>query len=108
MKKLAIAMIILFCPVVAFAGNLGLIGFDKPYTSSDLQKRYDYSSGTTVIYQGAAIPGVLSTTARWQIKKYDYDGNDNVVRIDYAESTNGYQNTWADRTGYTYGADTDW
>jgi len=74
---------------------------DVPLASLDMLQLFEYT-GTSLTYHGVAKPGTATSAARWQIKKYTYDGNGNVTSIKFADGTNDYVAVWDNRAGYTY------
>jgi len=67
----------------------------------------DYLSGTNLIYKGYARVGSLTSAPVWQIAFITYDGNNNVLSIQWPQNasgnaTNDYEFIWANRASYTY------
>jgi hypothetical protein len=73
-----------------------------PFGSDDLQAEVDYLTGNYPIYIGRARPGAATSAAEWQIKKFTYDGNNNVLRWKFADNVNDYNKVWDNRAGYSY------
>ena len=51
-------------------------------------------------YEGTALPGTLTSTAAWQIKRFNLTGNPLVVQ--WADGDNFMNNIWDNRTSLTY------
>lgn len=66
-----------------------------------MQARYEYS-GSAIVYAGFAPPGASESDALWVVKKYSYDGSDNLVKITFAGGSKAFDKTWSDRAGYSY------
>jgi hypothetical protein len=63
--------------------------------------------GTNLIYGGFAKPGSRTSDPVWQIVRLTYDVNNNLLRLEYPQRTNGvgssdYEFEWDDRVLYTY------
>ena len=54
------------------------------------------------IYIGKAVPGALSSDAKWQIKKCTYDANNSVTEVRWADLTPAFTKVWDDRATYDY------
>lgn len=69
------------------------------------QQIFDYSGGTTgaPIYIGWAVPGVATSAAKWKIRKFTYDGNGQILNIQFAKNDVGFNFVWDNRATYTYG-----
>jgi hypothetical protein len=46
---------------------------------SNQQGRFDYLTGTTVIYAGYAPKGLATSVTSWLLQKFSYDSNNNVT-----------------------------
>ncbi len=67
--------------------------------SLDLYKKVlDYDISGNLIYIGVAKPGVLKSSADWQIKKLVYDGSNNLTDVLFADGNTEFDNIWDDRT----------
>ena len=68
------------------------------------QQIFDYQGGTTgaPIYIGLATPGVAVTDAKWKIRKFTYDGNGQILQIQFANGDVGFNAVWNNRTSLTY------
>lgn len=76
-------------------------------SSEDMTFRGDYGAGTTLIYRGFARPGSLTSAAVWQIAKMTYDGNSNILTIQWAQDSFGHASSeyifiWDNRASLTY------
>lgn len=60
------------------------------------------SDGKQTIYVGEADPGTLKASARWRIKKFTLDVNDNPTDIQWATGNRNFDKVWNSRTTYTY------
>jgi len=63
--------------------------------------------GTNLIYAGFAKPGSPTSSAVWQIMRLTYDVNNNLLRLEYPQRTNGvgssdYEFEWDDRGLYVF------
>lgn len=67
------------------------------------QQILDYQGGSLVVYVGWSTPGVATSDAKWKIRKFTYDGNNNVTQIRYAGKDVGFNQIWDNRTTLTYG-----
>lgn len=60
-------------------------------------------------YIGKTVPGELRARPVWQITRFVYDVNSNVLRSVFAKSgtneTNGFQHVWDNRATLLYGAE---
>jgi len=76
-----------------------LVGLSDRYTSL-----IAYTAGGLVEYIGYALPGTAITALKWQIRKLTYSGN-NVISIQFADSTAKFDKRWDKRADgtYTYG-----
>jgi len=74
---------------------------DLPLAHLDMQQLFEYT-GTSLTYHGVAKPGTATSAAGWQIKKYTYDGNGNILTLKFAAGTNDYVAVWDNRASYTY------
>jgi hypothetical protein len=59
-------------------------------------------SGSNLEYLGKADIGTATTSSGWQIKKFTYDGSNNLTDIQYAEGTDAFDKIWDNRIGYSY------
>ena len=73
-------------------------------SSPGYQQIFDYAGGTTgqAIYIGWATPGVPTSANKWKIRKLTYDGNGQVLNIQFASGDVGFNFVWDNRTTYTY------
>ena len=64
----------------------------------------DYAGGTSgqPIYVGWATPGVATSDAKWKIRKFTYDGNNQLTNIQFANGDVGFNAKWDDRASIAY------
>ena len=53
-------------------------------------------------YRGRAAPGYGTDEAKWQIVKFFYDGDGNMIKKIYADGNAGFVHVYDDRASYTY------
>ncbi|WP_169829529.1 hypothetical protein [Desulfatibacillum aliphaticivorans] len=73
-----------------------------PYSTGDLTTKIEYDGNGNPLYVGLAAPGSSPSSACWQIKKFTYDGSQNVTDVEFAEGSNAYDRVWDNRASYTY------
>lgn len=78
-----------------------------PSSFSDLAFQGAYT-GTNLIYGGFARPGSSTADEVWKIFFCTYDGDSNLLSIEWPENATGnpsndYAFAWDDRATYTYG-----
>lgn len=56
------------------------------FNSEGVTIKLDYDGGTNAIFIGEAMPGTLTSNARWRIRKLTYDGNDHVTDVQWANA----------------------
>jgi len=71
-----------------------------PDTVQGCKKRFEYSGGK-LLYEGTAQPGKATSEAEWQIKKYEYSGDD-LTEINFADGTAAFTKIWDNRASYSY------
>lgn len=69
--------------------------------------RGEYDGNDNLIYKGLAKPGSDQALAVWQISKLTYDGNDNLLKVEWPQNSFGvasstYDFIWDDRATYTF------
>lgn len=75
----------------------------RSYTKTIRYKSaFEYDSNDNPIYIGYALPGTAKSEYKWLILKLTYDTNENVIDIEFASGTNLFNNSWDNRTNYTY------
>jgi hypothetical protein len=67
----------------------------------------DYVGGTSIIYKGYAKAGSFSFEDKWQIAKINYDGNGNILSIQWPVNSSGRSSSdfkfiWDNRATYSY------
>jgi len=77
---------------------------DISRTSTELEGtvQLDYDASNNPIYVGEAGIGVLTSEAKWRIRKLTYDVNNNVTSIKWAGGTTRYDKVYDLRATYTY------
>ena len=70
------------------------------YTSYSLA--LDYDATGNLIYFGRAEKGALQSAAVWAINRLDYDVNDNLISILWADGNGSFDNVWNNRTVLSY------
>ncbi len=73
-----------------------------PFDNNDLLLKIEYDASDNPIYVGQAAPGTADTAAAWQIRKYTYDGNNNIAAREFAAGDNSYNKIWNNRASYDY------
>lgn len=59
--------------------------------------------GTSVPrYVGYATPGTTTSVAMWRIARIDYDADDNVTGVLYADGNEHFDNVWDNRAALLY------
>lgn len=53
-------------------------------------------------YEGRAAPGYGTDEAKWQIMKYFYSADNEVVKIVHADGNPGFVHIYNDRAEFTY------
>ena len=61
-----------------------------------------YDSDDKVEYIGKARPSTADDTAGWDIKKIEYDSNDNIIEVLMASGNDLYDKKWSLRDTYSY------
>lgn len=87
-------------------GHLDPQGYLSPDSFLDEAFRGQYS-GTNLIYKGFARVGTLTSAPFWQIALLTYDGNDNIISIEWPKNDQGaasnfYEFVWDARGTYVY------
>jgi hypothetical protein len=62
----------------------------------------EFDSNGFIQYIGLAAPGTAVGTAAWQIRKFSYDGYNNITSILYANGRPDYDQVWTGRAGLSY------
>lgn len=85
-----------FYPSVQVAANDNGIPYDVVYDNSGPLNQ--------VLYEGAAYPGTSNASgqAKWRIKKFLYDANNQIYGWRWADGSTAFDKDWTLRTGYTY------
>lgn len=83
------------------SGNATVIALLKTIASKYIVE-FDFSGGSNLIYFGQALTGSSTGSGVWQIRKFTYDGSNNLVSMLYADGTIAFTKTWTSRASYTY------
>lgn len=72
----------------------------------DMTFRGEYTAGN-LIYKGYARPGASEDASVWQISFITYDGDGNILSIEWPQASNAAASSefifsWTDRATYTY------
>lgn len=82
------------------------LGYDgqslQRLNASNLALQLDYSGGSNPIYIAIAKPGTATSTAKWQIKKLTFDGNNNITKIEYANGSPNFDQIYDNRASLSY------
>ncbi len=70
-----------------------------PYT-----KRFDYDGSGNLIYEGFAwAAGNFATSvANWAVKKYTYNGSNQLTLVQWANGASTQNNIWDNRAALSY------
>ena len=68
----------------------------------DQTQKFAYNASNALEYLGRAVPGSLSASAVWQIKKFLYDSNYNMSAALWASGSIDFEHVWDDRVGLSY------
>lgn len=83
------------------SGNATVIALLKTIASKYITE-FDFDGGTNLIYFGQALTSSSTGSDVWQIRKFAYDGSNNLVSMLYADGTTAFTKTWTSRASYTY------
>lgn len=61
-----------------------------------------YDDDDNVVYIGLAKAGTAEDEEEWQIKRMSYDGDDNLIAVEFASGVISFTHVWDDRTTYAY------
>jgi len=64
--------------------------------------RFAYNSDGDLEYYGIAVAGSATSEAVWQIRKYFYDSDGNLISVVFADGDTKYNNIWDNRTSLSY------
>jgi hypothetical protein len=67
-----------------------------------LDQKVEYDGSNNAIYVGRAFPGVLATSALWQIFKMEYNSSGNMTTLRWADKNDAFDKIWNNRTSYNY------
>ena len=65
-------------------------------------KAFDYDISGNLVYLGRALPGSSQGESVWQISKFIYDIDNNLISILWANGNTSFLNIWNNRASYTY------
>lgn len=106
---IGLALVIKLTAITSGALTLNAVVTSQAYdftaaspTTQTNNLQFDYAGGSNLIYVGSAPPGVATSFAGWQIRKFTYDGSSNITSILYANGLTTYNLVWDDRATYTY------
>lgn len=77
---------------------------DVPVLQADDLSKYTVKIDkvdSSTAYYGFAVPGTLTSQAKWRIQKKSTSGN--VTTYSWADSDTKFDNVWDDRASFTYG-----
>lgn len=66
--------------------------------STAYENRNDTTTDTNLVYLGKALPGTATSSASWQIKRY----NKSAGHMSFADDVTTFTKTWDDRSTYGY------
>lgn len=61
-----------------------------------------YDASNNLEYLGIAKAGEATSSAAWQIKKFFYDGNNNLITVQLADGDTRFDNIWDNRASLSY------
>lgn len=64
--------------------------------------RFEPDGANNLIYLGFAAIGSATASAVWQIRKFTYDGANNVTAMQWAGGSERFDQIWDNRAGLTY------
>lgn len=82
----------------AETGSLDRMTQPGAATTTAYESRNDTTTDTNLVYLGKALPGTATSSAGWQIKRY----NKSAGHMSFADDVTTYTKTWDNRTSYTY------
>lgn len=80
------------------SGNSTTIGAIR----KDYATQLAYDGNGNVQYKGIAQAGATTSTANWQIRRFNYDGSDNLTHIDWADGDTDFNNVWDNYASLSY------
>lgn len=69
------------------------------FLSTELETRVDETTNATYTYVGKAVPGTATSSAYWQIFRFETTGDLNKV---FADSNDKFDNVWDNRDSLSY------
>lgn len=82
-----------------------LVDYEKyliQYGDSTLTNTFEYDGSNNLIFMGRTPAGRSKSEAQWQIKKFTYDVDGNLLDIQWAEGTGNFDKIWNDRDSFEY------
>jgi len=73
----------------------------QPTEPKRIQK-IDYDGSGLIIYQGDANAGSATSASVWRIRKFLYDGSNNLTDVLFADGDTLFDNVWDNRTSLSY------
>lgn len=70
----------------------------QPGEAASYESFVDTTTDTNLVYLGKATPGTATSSASWQIKRY----NKSAGHMSFADDVTTFTKTWDDRVSYTY------
>lgn len=63
----------------------------------------EYKSGTSLVeYLAEASPGTQADSPFWRVRKFTYDGDDNLIQVQYANGSDEFNNAADSMSTLTY------
>lgn len=87
---------------MAFSPTMGVTAYDG---GNPFDVVLDNSGpNNQTLYEGTAYPGTSTGAgvAQWRVRKFFFDGNDNVQGWRWANGSTAFNVAWTDRTTQTY------
>lgn len=72
------------------------------YADSTLSMAFEYDGGNNLIFMGRAEAGTAKSDSHWQIKKFTYDVNNNLLDVQWVDGDGNFSFVWDDRVGFEY------
>lgn len=68
-----------------------------------LDQKIAYDASNNAIYVGKTMDmGALTSEAKWQIYKMNYDANNNMDELRWADGNDNFDKVWDNRATYSY------
>ncbi len=72
------------------------------YADSVLSMAFEYDANNNLIFMGRAEAGTAKSDSHWQIKKFFYDVNNNLLDVKWVDGNGNFSFIWDDRAGFEY------